>query len=151
MGRSGRSALLVALSLWGLGCTQQRPARAIPQTFGTSSSIEDMVRLALTLDAAGDRSADTLYASSALVVANGRARLAAPRFAGVGYGGRVTITTANVTIQGRFAWGMMDYRWFNLPQNQAEVGRVTFVCENREAAGWKIVHLHSSQQLPWDR
>jgi ketosteroid isomerase-like protein len=83
-------------------------------------------------------------------VANARARLAAPRLAGVGNGGQVTVTAATVTLEGRFAWVMLDYRWTNAEQRLAEAGRATFVFERREP-GWKIVHVHSSQVLPWDR
>ena len=153
MGPAGHSAGALVALLVALGaCAPRRPPPGnLASALGTSSDIETLVRLALTLEAAGDRAADTLYASDALAVANGRVRLNAPRFAGIGYGGRVTIATATVTLQGRFAWGMLDYRWLNVQANQAEAGRVTFVCEHRGAAGWKIVHLHSSQQLPWDR
>ncbi len=121
-----------------------------PVVLGTPGRIEALVRLAVTLDAAGDRTADTLYAPEALVVANARVRLAAPRFAGVGYGGRVTVAAATVTLEGRFAWVMADYRWINLRLNQAEAGRATFVCEQK-SSGWRIVHAHSSQLLPWER
>jgi len=91
-----------------------------------------------------------LYAQEALVVANARVRSAAPRFAGVGYGGRVTVAAANVTLAGRFAWAMVDYRWVNPAQNQAEAGRATFICEEKPG-GWRIIHAHSSQVLPWER
>jgi hypothetical protein len=104
----------------------------------------------VTADAAGDRTADTLYAPDAVVVANARARLAAPRFAGVGVGGKIAVAAASVTLQGHFAWASIDYRWVNAAQNQAEVGHATFICEER-AEGWRIIHAHSSQQLPWDR
>ena len=83
-------------------------------------------------------------------MANGRVRLAAPRFAGIGYGGRITVATATTTLEGRFAWVMLDYRWINSQQNQAEAGRATLVCAE-QSGGWKIVHAHSSQLLPWDR
>ena len=82
-----------------------------------------MARQALLLDAKGDRAADTLYAPEALVVANARVRLATPRFAGIGYGGRVTVAAAQVTLEGRFAWVLVDYRWINSERNQAEAGR----------------------------
>lgn len=148
---AARSLAAVVLLL-AAACTrtQQRP-RVTPQAaaLGTTGQIEDLVRQALTLDAAGNRAADTLY-HDALVVANGRVRLGAPRFAGVGFGGRITVSTATVTLQGRFAWALTDYRWFNLQQNQAEAGRATFICEVG-SSGWKIVHAHSSQLLPWDR
>ncbi len=140
-----------ALLLAGCVTHTQRVPRAQPRAaLGTPDRIEAMVHEALTLDAAGDRSADTLYAPEALVVANARVRFAAPRFAGVGYGGRVTVAAATVTLEGRFAWVMVDYRWVNLQQSQAEAGRATFVCEENPS-GWRIVHVHSSQLLPWER
>jgi hypothetical protein len=85
--------------------------------------------------------ADTLYAPDAVVVANARVRLAAPRLAGVGPSGQVTVLAATVTLEGRFAWVLLDYRWINAQQRQAEAGRATFVLQRRER-GWK---------LPWDR
>ena len=85
--------------------------------------------------------ADTLYAPDVVVVANARVRLAAPRLAGVGPSGQVTVLAATVTLEGRFAWVLLDYRWINAQQRQAEAGRATFVLQRRER-GWK---------LPWDR
>lgn len=141
--------LCIALGL--AGCAGRRARPPIPAgAAGTTQQIETMARQALAADAAGDRSADTLYASDAIVVANARIRLAAPRFAGVSYGGRVSVAAATVTLQGRFAWVMVDYRWVNVEQRLAEAGRATFVCEQRPE-GWRIVHAHSSQVLPWDR
>ncbi|HEV8304297.1 MAG TPA: nuclear transport factor 2 family protein [Gemmatimonadales bacterium] len=116
--------------------------------------VQALVRLALTLDAAADRAADTLYAADAIVVANARARLAAPRFAGVSLGGRVTVAAATATVEGRLAWVMVDYQWVDAARRLAEAGRATFVCEYRAGPGergWKIVHVHSSQLLPWER
>ena len=116
-----------------------------------SDDVEAVVRLALALDAAGDARADTLYASDALVIGNARVRLTAPRFAGIvsGNRGRVTVTAANATVEGRIAWVLVDYRWVNPAERRAEVGRATVICERRES-GWKIVHAHSSQPLPWE-
>jgi hypothetical protein len=132
--------------------TQRGGAPPLSPAAGASGDVQTLVRLALRLDAAADRAADSLYAPDAVVIANARARLAAPRFAGVSYGGRVTVAAETVTIAGRFAWVMVDYRWSNAQQRLAEAGRATFVCEQREGgAGWKIVHAHSSQLLPWDR
>src|SRR5437870_2636732 len=91
--------------------------------------MQAIARQALALDAAGDRAADTLYAPDALVVANARVRFTAPRFAGVGHGGRITVAAATVTLEGRFAWVMVDYRWTSSQQNVAEAGRATFICE----------------------
>ena len=121
-----------------------RPAAA------SSADIQSLVRQALTLDAARAPAADSLYSADAIVVANARVRLGSPRFAGVGYGGRITVATAAVTLHGTFAWAMVDYRWFNAEQRQVEAGRATFVLEQRPG-GWRIIHAHSSQLLPWDR
>jgi len=144
-------ALLTALLLGACTTSRQGVLQVAPQTArATPDRIQEMVRQAIRLDAAADRAADTLYAPEALVVANARVRLAAPRFAGVGYGGKVTIAAATVMLEGRFAWAMVDYRWFNTERNQAEAGRATFVCED-QLKGWRIVHVHSSQVLPWDR
>jgi ketosteroid isomerase-like protein len=136
----------------GAACVT-RTARLAPRggaTLGTPALIQDIVRQALALDAAGDRAADSLYAAEAVVVANARVRLAAPRFAGVGSGGRVTVAAAAVALEGRFAWVLADYRWINSQRNEAEAGRATVVCQ-QQAQGWKIVHVHSSLLLPWDR
>ena len=118
-----------------------------------TDDVQNVVRLALTLDAAADRKADTLYASDAVVVGNARLRLGAPRFAGIAAGGtgRVTITAANATVSGGSAWALVDYRWISSADQRAEVGRATVICERGgRGSSWKIVHVHSSQPLPWD-
>ena len=125
-----------------------RDVRAVGE--GTDE-VQAVVRLAITLDAAGDRNADTLYANDAMVIGNARVRPAAPRFAGVTAGGtgRVAITATSATVEGRLAWVLVDYRWSNPAERRIEAGRATVICELREH-GWKIVHAHSSQPLPWE-
>jgi ketosteroid isomerase-like protein len=147
---------------WGLGIAvllsacvsrtvRQETATGPAGGGGTPDDVQTLVRLALSLDAAGDRAADTLYASDALVIRNARVRLGAPRFAGMsgGRAGRVTVTAATVTLEGRFAWVLLDYQWFNAAERRGEAGRATVICERR-ADTWKIVHAHSSQPLPWE-
>ncbi|PYP38240.1 MAG: hypothetical protein DMD48_10015, partial [Gemmatimonadetes bacterium] len=119
---------------------------------GGTDEVQALVRSALTLDAAGDRRADTLYTADAVVVENARIRLGAPRFAGISNGGgtgRVTISAASATVEGRMAWVLVEYQWVNPAERRVEAGRATFICERREG-GWKIVHAHSSQPLPWE-
>src|SRR5712691_5057432 len=117
------AVLLAALLLVACTTTRQRVPTVAPQTArGTPQRVEEMVRQAIQLDATADRAADTLYAPGSLVVANARVRFAAPRFAGVGYGGKVTVAAATVTLEGRFAWVIMDYRWTSSQQNVAEAG-----------------------------
>jgi hypothetical protein len=149
-GRRGAVALGTALLVACVTRTQRLRPATTATALGTPELMQALAREALGLDAAGNRAADTLYAPEAVVVANARVRLGAPRFAGIGYGGRVTVSAASVTLEGRWAWVLTDYRWINSQQNQAEAGRATFVCEQKPQ-GWKIVHVHSSQLLPWDR
>ena len=146
-----RSVVLLAALLSGACVTRTVTPRGT-EAAATPDIVETMARLAVGLDAKSDQAADSLYAPDAVVIANARVRLTAPRLAGVGGGpgGQVTVLGATVTLQGRFAWVLMDYRWSNVQQRLAEAGRATFVFEQGER-GWKIVHLHSSQLLPWDR
>ncbi|HXM38774.1 MAG TPA: nuclear transport factor 2 family protein [Gemmatimonadales bacterium] len=142
-------AVLTVALVTACASRTRTPSAAGAAAVGTPEEIQTLVRLALTLDAAADRRADTLYAPDALIVGNARVRLAAPRFAGIGLGGKVTITAATVTLEGRFAWVLVDYRWVNQAERRAEAGRATFICERRDS-NWKIVHAHSSQPLPWE-
>jgi ketosteroid isomerase-like protein len=145
--------LLVAVAVL-TACTTRtirpREVTAVGGSGSGSAEVQAVVQLALTLDAAGDSHADTLYTADALVVGNARIRQAAPRFAGITIGaGRVTVSAANATIEGRVAWVLVDYRWVNPTERRAEVGRATVICERR-GESWKIVHAHSSQPLPWE-
>ena len=144
---------IVAVSVL-VACTTRtirpREVTAVGGSTAGTNEVQALVKLALTLDAAGDRNGDTLYTADAGVVSNARLRLAAPRFAGITPGaGRVTISAANATIEGRLAWVLVDYQWVNPAERRAEVGRATFICERR-GESWKIVHAHSSQPLPWE-
>jgi len=147
------AALLCAATLAACTTRTVRPSSEVTATTvgAGTGDVENVVRLSLMLDAAADRKADTLYTSDAVVVGNARMRLAAPRYAGIGSGGggRVTITAANATVSGGLAWVLVDYRWISSTEQRAEVGRATVICERR-GSGWKIVHAHSSQPLPWD-
>ncbi len=117
---------------------------------GTTVDVDALIRAAIQLDAAASRAADTLYSSDAVVVANARPRFAHPRFAGISYGGRIVMGSSSVTVEGRWAWAVVDYRWIGSQPNQVEAGRATVICRKDEK-GWRIVHQHSSQLLAWDR
>lgn len=144
--------LACALGVLFGGCVTRRTTALSPgvSTPSTATAMEGVVRAALLADASGDPAADTLYAPGATVVANGRERIRLPRLAGVGYGGRITVTAAAATMEGRYGWATLDYRWINVDANNVAAGRATVVCRLVEGR-WKIVHLHSSQPLPWDR
>jgi ketosteroid isomerase-like protein len=144
------AALLAGALLSACSTRTVQPRQEVTASSAGTSDVQTVVRQALTLDAAGDRKADTLYTPDAVVVGNARVRFAAPRFAGISVpgSGRVTITAANATVSGGMAWVLMDYRWISSTDQRAEVGRATVICERR-GSGWKIVHAHSSQPLPW--
>ena len=150
MNRNGVVVVLASVGVWA-ACGPSKPRSDVGITVaGTTAHVDALIRAALQLDAGSSRAADTLYASDAIVVANGRQRFAHPRFAGISYGGRITLGSSSVTVEGRWAWAVVDYRWIGLEPNQIESGRVTVVCRH-DRAGWRIVHAHSSQLLPWDR
>ena len=92
-----RRAALFATAL--VAACVSRPAPRGSLALGTPDEVQALVRLALSLDAAGDRAADTLYTPDALVVGNARVRLAAPRFAGITLGGRISVAAATVTLE----------------------------------------------------
>src|SRR5258705_8446721 len=131
-----RPYLLLTATALGAACVSRTVTPHGIDAATTPDAIEAVARLAVSLDANADRGADTLYTPDAVVVANARARLAAPRLAGVATSGQVTVTAATVTLQGRFSWGMLDYRGINAPQSQAEAARAGLVVGHRERA-WK--------------
>jgi hypothetical protein len=151
--RSYLNATIATAFITSAGCVTRtvkpRETVAVTSVTGGPGGAEAVVRLAIALDASGDRKADTLYAPEAVVVENARVRLAAPRFAGITTGtGRVTVTAASEHVEGRFAWVLVDYNWINPAERRIEPGRATVICERR-GENWKIVHSHSSQSLPW--
>src|SRR2546430_13441400 len=97
-----RRAASLALTLFAACVTHTRRV-GVPGAQAVAAGLPDQMqaiaRQALALDAAGDRAADTLYAPDALVVANARVRFAAPRFAGVGHGGRITARSEEHTSE----------------------------------------------------
>ena len=149
--RIAAGLLAVGLTACATRTVQQSTEVTATAAGAGTEDVQNLVRLALVLDAAADRNGDTLYASDAVVVGNARMRLAAPRFAGIGAAGtgRVAITAANATVSGGLAWVLVDYRWNSSTELRSEVGRATVIFERR-GSGWKIVHAHSSQPLPWD-
>ncbi len=88
---------------------------------------------------------DTLWAPDATVIANGELRYAPPRFAGVGLGGEVAITSSRLEVRQSLVWVYLEYRWMSLNEGTAREGRATVLLTPRSGAGgWRIVHAHSS-------
>ncbi|HTL05592.1 MAG TPA: nuclear transport factor 2 family protein, partial [Gemmatimonadales bacterium] len=69
----------------------------------------------------------------------------APRFAGVGVGGEVAITSSRLEVRQTLIWVYLEYRWLSLKDGAAREGKATVLLTPRsEGAGWRIVHAHSS-------
>lgn len=144
----GTVLLLAAVCCRSGGAGRQPTVLHAPAADPTA--LNTLVSQALEADAAG-RSADSLYTFDAVVVANARPRLRAPRYAGIGpVGGRVVITEFTSQVQGGFAWARVSYRWYLVAANLSEAGTATFILQKRPE-GWRIAHAHSSQLLPWER
>lgn len=106
------------------------------------AAVSQVIAGALTGEADG-LVTDTLYVSSALVVVNGRVRSVPPRFAGIGQGGQVIVSSSQLEIRANSSWGVVDYRWESRDGVVRE-GRATFVLTQAEPGTWRIQHVHSS-------
>jgi len=99
----------------------------------------------LAADALADQ-VDTVFLPDADVIADGRRRNTAPRFAGVETGGQVVVGSTRVDLAGSFAWALVEYRWMAPGQDRIREGRATLVFVRREGgAGWGIAAAHSSE------
>lgn len=88
---------------------------------------------------------DSLFASQAIVLADGEPRLTVPRLAGGGLGGNVQVVSTRLSSVGRFVWGVVEYRWVPLFASDAlHQGIATIVIGELPEGGWRILHLHSS-------
>jgi hypothetical protein len=112
-------------------------ARAVAQAF-------------LELEAAGDSAADTLLAAGADFLMTGIRVTARPRVAGVNGAGQASVEEASVGSAGAFAWVVFAYRIGARTPALSERARGTFVLE-RQRAGWRIRHVHTSMVERWER
>jgi len=135
-----------ALALVLTACAAGQPRIATGPVV-SDAEVRAVMRRALEADAASE-SADSLYSLGATVVANGRARISPPRFAGVARGGVLSIQTLVVEMSPTVAWGTARYRYATR-EGAMESGEGTFVLK-LESRGWRIVHAHSSVALPWE-
>ena len=129
------------------GCAQPAQQRIATGPVLSDTEVRALIRRALESDATG-QPADSLYATGASVVSNGRPRLSLPRFAGVARGGVLAIQKLSVEMSPTLAWGSVRYGWAS-PDGTVEVAEATFVLQ-RSDRGWRIAHVHSSVPLPWE-
>jgi hypothetical protein len=111
-------------------------------------AVEEPVSAVLTAALAAEArgaTADSLWDRDATVVANGVLRPESPRFAGIGAGGEVAITSSRLEVRQSLVWVYLEYRWLSLKDGAARDGKATVLLVPRETGlGWKIVHAHSS-------
>jgi ketosteroid isomerase-like protein len=140
----------VPLLLLLAGCGRPGPATppspaVTPQTATVADRLAELAAGTLAADALIEQ-ADTVFLPEADVIADGRRRNSAPRFAGVDPGGQVVVTSTRVDVAGNFAWALVEYRWMAPGQDRIREGRATLVFVSREGgAGWRIAAAHSSE------
>lgn len=134
-----------SLGLLLAGCASPRAPAAAVMSPGL---VEEPVTAVLTAALDADRkfeSADSLWDSDAVVVANGASRDAPPRFAGIEPGGEAAITSSRLEVRQSVVWVYFEYRWISVRDARAREGRATVILTPKAGgAGWKIVHAHSS-------
>ena len=134
------------LILWLAGCAG--PKAPPPQPVLSPGAVEEPVTAVLTAalnaDSRGE-TADSLWAGDATIVANGQVRSEPPRFAGVGQGGEIAITSSRLEARQNLVWVYFEYRWLSLKDGAAAEGKATVLLIPRpDGLGWKLVHAHSS-------
>jgi hypothetical protein len=143
-----RNSLTFLLLLAGCGrtgpATPPSPTVA-PQAPTVAERLAELAAATLAADVLADQ-ADTVFLPEADVIADGRRRNAAPRFAGVEAGGQVVVGSTRVDLAGNFAWALVEYRWMAPGQDRIREGRATLVFVPRVGgAGWLIAAAHSSE------
>jgi hypothetical protein len=157
--RASYLALLAAACTPVAARAQRRPAqpaREGPPTLTQSPSRidadADAARAAVaefvSAEAQGSRSADTLLAPGADFIMTGVAVRTRPRLAGLNGPGGATIEQSECSLAGVFAWVVIAYRFAGRTNDLDERARATFVLE-KERAGWRIRHVHSSMVERW--
>jgi hypothetical protein len=155
---SASAAFALALAAAG-GCAGRVPAagRESPAVIvaGASASPDtdaagarNAVAAFLDAEAQGSSAADTLLAAEADFIMTGILAHARPRLAGLNGPGAATIEEANTSVAGAMAWVVVSYRFEGRTPDLSERGRATFVLE-KQRAGWKIRHAHSSMVERW--
>ena len=131
----------LALGLGLAACRSAAPLGAIPLAM-PDDRLSDLVTAALEADTRLDVP-DSLYASNATIIANGRPRVAPPRFAAIGAGGSVAVTSTRFEVRSGVAWAFVEYRYISAGADSVREGSATVVLIT-EGGAWRIRHAHSS-------
>lgn len=140
-----RSGMLVLVMV--AGCGGQAAVPPGPPPVYSPGVVEEPITSVLLAALDADRrflTVDSLWDPDASVVADGSARYAPPRFAGIEAGGEVAITASRLELRQSLVWVSFDYRWISIRDGVAREAKATALLTPREPGGWKIVHLHTS-------
>ncbi len=140
-GLSYARGVLIALLVMACGGGAPPEFAAIPVSM-SDDGLADLVQTALQSDALLEIP-DSLYTEEATVVSDGVERLTAPRFAAIGLGGSVAVTSTRFEVRSGVAWAYVAYRWMSESGSEVREGRATIVLLVTNGA-WRIRHAHSS-------
>ena len=151
-------AASLAAALWfAPGCGAPRPpapmfepSSPVAGPASEAASARSVAQLFLELEARGDTASDTLLAAGADFVMTGVRVMARPRLAGVNGPGQASVEEAGISSSGTLAWVVFAYRIAARTPALSERARGTFVLE-RQRAGWRIRHVHTSMVERWER
>ena len=130
-------------------CAHPRPSPAVPAPPDVDTQGPQLAVTAFVAsEARGSADADTLLATGADFVMTGVSVTARPRLAGFNGPGTATIEQASTETAGTFAWVVAVYRFTARTPELNERARATFILE-KQRAGWKIRHVHSSMVTRW--
>lgn len=102
----------------------------------------------LVEEAQGNAAADTLLAAGADFIMTGVEVSTKPRLAGLNGPGQAAVEEANLGLAGSFAWVVMTYRFTGRVPELSERAHATVILE-KQRAGWRIRHVHSSMVGRW--
>lgn len=148
-----RAAAAVAVAALATACASRvpPPGPLLPMTLAADvAAVRATVAAFVTAEAGGDERADTLLARGTDFVVDGVALENRPRLAGVPGPGTGTVNDLQIQVAGDWAWAVAGYAWMGDDPEGAERGMATFVLQ-RQPAGWRIRHVHSSHVARWAR
>jgi len=147
-----RAASLAALAMTAACAARPQAGTGFGQaTIGDDAAAARSVAQAfLELEAQGDSSADSLLAPGADFLMTGVRVVSRPRVAGVNGPGQAFVEEASTGAAGAIAWVVFGYRFTARTPALNERARGTFILE-KQRAGWRIRHVHTSMVERWER
>ena len=141
------------LWLFAAACSSPQASAPAPQVAPANLDVDAAAARAavssfLSLEARGSTDADTLLVPGADFIMTGVKVTARPRLAALNGPGDVVVEESSTGFAGSFAWVVVSYGFAGRTNDLADRARATFVLE-KQRAGWKIRHVHSSMVARW--